>query len=102
MYIYTSLVSIPSLILITILAQSKKSFDIQTSLALFLDSESSGVFLYRFLSHIDVVPAWQVVLVAIGFAIIYKFEFKKSLTVIIILLLINSVISAGAGSLITF
>jgi hypothetical protein len=102
MYIYTSLVSIPNYILITILAQSKQSLDIKTSLALFLDSESSGGFLYRFLSHIDVFAAWQVVLVAIGFAIIYKFEFKKSLTVIIILQLIYSVIAAGAGSLITF
>ncbi|MFC1726553.1 Yip1 family protein [candidate division KSB1 bacterium] len=102
MYIYTSLVTIPNFLLTTFLAHSRNSLDIQMNLALFLDPESSGGFLYRFLSHIGLFSAWQVVLVAIGFAIIYKFEFKKSLTVIIILQLIYSVMSAGAGSLIRF
>ena len=102
MYIYSSLVAIPNFLLITFLAHFKKSLDIQLNLALFLDPESSGGFLYKFLSHIGLFSAWQVFLVAIGFAVIYRFEFKKSLTVIIMLQLIYSVVSSFAGSVIRF
>lgn len=98
MYIYTGLVSIPNFLLKTPLIISKETSNIQTSLAVFMNVDSMNSFLYRFLTHMDVFAFWQVILVAIGFSLIYKFEFKKSLITTAALQLIYSVVTAGGSS----
>ena len=99
MYIYTGLVGIPNLLLKAPLIMSKGTSNVQTSLAVFMSVDSMETFLYRFLTHIDVFAIWQVILVAIGFSLIYKFEFKKSITIIALLQLIYSIVTAAGGSL---
>ena len=99
MYIHTGLVSLPNFGVKLPIILSKKSLDVQTGFAVFLDANSAETFFYRFMSHIDLFAAWQVILVAIGFSMLYKFNFKKSLTVIIVLQLIYSLIAAAGGSI---
>jgi len=97
-YVYSGLVSIPDIIIKTPLILSKESMNVQTNLALFMDYSKSDTFLFNFLTHIDIFAIWQVVLVALGFTVLYKFSLKKSLIVIAILQFIYALGSAGFSS----
>lgn len=92
---YSSLIAIPKAIVHLPLAFAKKTADIQTSLAIILSPEAKGTFLQRILSGFDIFTLWQVILIALGLSVMYKFTMKRSFSVVLILWIL--LIFAGAG-----
>ncbi len=83
MWAYTSLaVGIVAMIVRVPVILAKKTIAVQTSLAAFLSPDSKGTLLYKILSSFDIFILWQLVLMTVGFTVIYKFSQKKSATVV--------------------
>ena len=98
-YCYSGLVAIPATVVKLPLTLVKKSADVQTSLALLLSPDVKETFLYRIFSSFDVFVIWQVILVSIGMAVIYKFTSKRSYTTVFVLWVIWIFLKSGLSSL---
>lgn len=98
-YCYSALVGIPATIVKLPLTLAKKSADVQTSLALLLSPDVKESFLYKILSGFDIFVIWQVILVSIGMAVIYRFTPKKSYTTVFVLWIIWIFLKSGLSSL---
>ena len=98
---YTSLaVGIVGLIVRVPVMFTKKTLTVQTSLAAFLSPDSKGSILFKFFNKLDVFVIWQLILVTIGFMVIYKFNSKKSATVVFGLFVLWIIISVLLQSVI--
>ncbi len=85
-FMYSSLVGIPEMIIKTPLVMAKNSVEgVHTDLALLLPADLSDKFYYQFLAGFNFFTFWQVLLIATGISIIYQFTFKKSLTTVMVL-----------------
>jgi hypothetical protein len=98
-YCYSALVGIPATIVKLPLTLVKKSTDVQTSLAILLSPDAKGSFLYNILSSIDIFVIWQVILISIGLAVVYKFTPKKSYTTVFVLWIVYVFLKSGLSSL---
>ncbi|MDZ7261257.1 MAG: YIP1 family protein [candidate division KSB1 bacterium] len=78
---------------------SKQSVKVSFSLATFLSEDASKTFLYKLLSKIELFTIWELAVLSIGLAVIYKFTTKKAATLVVSLWIIWVVISVGLGSL---
>jgi hypothetical protein len=96
---YSSLIAIPQAIVKIPLTFAKQTADIQTSLAIFLSPDSKDTFLYRVLSGFDIFTLWQVILIALGLAVMYKYTMKKTFNVVLILWILLIVVGAGVSGL---
>ncbi len=101
LWAYTSLsVGIVGIIVRAPIMFAKKTMAVQTSLAAFLSPDSKTSMLYKIFAKLDVFVIWQLILVTIGFMIIYKFNSKKSTTVVFGLYLLWIIISVLLQSVI--
>ncbi|NOY76261.1 MAG: YIP1 family protein [Calditrichaeota bacterium] len=83
LWAYTSLaVGIVGLAVRAPIMFAKKTMMVQTSLAAFLSTDAKGSLLYKIFGKLDVFVIWQLILAVIGFTVIYKFDSKKSATII--------------------
>lgn len=98
-YFYSALVGIPATIVKLPLTLVKKSADVQTSLALMLSPDVKETFLYKVFSSFDIFVIWQVILVSMGMAVIYKFTSKKSYTTVFVLWIIWIFLKSGLSGL---
>jgi len=97
---YSALVNIPAAIVKIPLIFTKKTVEIQTSLALFLSPDSKETFIYRFLSFFDIFYIWMIILVSLGLSVMYNFTIKKSTsTVFILWICLALVVSVLSGLL---
>ncbi len=79
MWAYTSLaVGIVAMAVRVPVILAKKTIAVQTNLAAFLSPDSKGTVLYKFFAAFDVFTLWQLILMTIGFTVVYKFSSKKS------------------------
>ncbi len=94
-YNYSYLIPIiGSLVKLPLILQ-KKTIDIHFSLASFLSEPESKSFVFNILKSTDIFLIWQYVVLAIGFAVFYKFSLRKAGIVILILAILHIVVSAG-------
>lgn len=98
-YLYSALVGIPATAVKLPLTLVKKTADVQTSLALLLSPDVKETFLYRILSSFDIFVIWQVILVSLGLAVVYKFTPKKSYTTVFVLWIVWIFLKSGFSSL---
>lgn len=98
-FCYSALVGIPATIVKLPLTLAKKSTDVQTSLALLLSADAKETFLYKIFSSFDIFAIWQVILVSMGMAVVYKFTPKKSYTTVFVLWIIWVFLKSGLSSL---
>ncbi len=98
-YCYSSLISIPAMIVKYPLIMIKKDIGIQTSLALLLSADSKNSFLYSILSSFDVFAIWQVILVSLGMGVLYKYSTKKAFSTVLVLWIIWILAKSGLSSL---
>ena len=98
-YCYSALVGIPATIVKLPLTLVKKSTDVQTSLAILLSPDAKGSFWYNILSSFDIFVIWQVILISIGLAVVYKFTPKKSYTTVFVLWIVYVFLKSGLSSL---
>jgi len=94
-YTYSSLIGTLGFILTYLIILLRKSADVHFSLALLLPQEQSETALYQFLKGFNLFSIWQYAVLAIGFAVIYKFSIKKSGWTMAVLFLITVCISVG-------
>jgi hypothetical protein len=80
---WSSMVAIPALILKTPLMLLKKSAQIHTSLAALMPAGSEENFLFKILTHTDIFTIWQICLLSIGLAVVYRFSTRKAAGLVI-------------------
>jgi hypothetical protein len=98
-FCYSALVGIPATIVKLPLTLVKKTTNVQTSLALLLSADAKDTFLYKIFSSFDIFTIWQVILISMGMAVIYKFSPKKSYTTLFVLWIIWVFLKSGLSSL---
>jgi hypothetical protein len=96
---YTSFVTTLGAVLKTPLILAKNSADIQTSLALLMPEGDFTKIRYMLLSSLEIFSIWQIILIALGVTVLYKFSMAKALVATIIGWAILVVISIGLGVL---
>lgn len=96
---YSTLIAIPQSIVQLPLALSKQTADVNTSLAIFLSTESKGTFFHSVLKGFDIFTLWQVIVISIGLAVMYNYTTKKSFTTVFIMWVLLIVVGAGLSSL---
>ena len=94
-YAYSSLIGTFGFILMSLVMLMRQSGDVHFSLALLLSENQSDTALYQFLKGCNLFSIWQYAVLAIGFAVIYKFSMKKSGWTMAVLFLITVLISVG-------
>lgn len=75
---WSGCISIVATIVLMPLVMIKKSLNISLSPALFMSGDSVESKLYVFLSKLDFFTIWYLIVVAIGFSVIYKFGKAKA------------------------
>jgi hypothetical protein len=101
MYTWTSLIGVLATIVKTPLMLSRGTVNVQTSLAAFLDPEQKGTFLYQLLARTDVFSLWELVLVCIGMAVVYRFTTKKAATGVVALYIVYALAAAAITAALT-
>lgn len=79
----------------------KETFEVYSSLALFMDGSQSKTFLFQLLNLVDVFSIWKIVVFSIAFAVVYQFNYQKSYSTIIALFLVASMIGIGFTQIFT-
>ena len=77
-YIYSSFISILGMIIKIPLILQKETMDVNFSLASFFNPDNMNKYFYAFMKSVEVFEVWRFVVLAIGFAVVYKFSMKKS------------------------
>ncbi len=98
-YCWSSLVAIPGFILKTPLMLLKKSTQIHTSLAALMPSGGDQNLLFKILTHTDIFIIWEISLISIGLAVIYKFSTRKAAGLVVGLYLLYVIGAVGVGLL---
>lgn len=98
-YIYASLIGMLGLALKSLVIMLRESADVHFSLALLLNPEESETLLFKVLNSFDLFAIWQYAVLAIGFAVIYKFTIKKAGITMAVLFLITVVITVGLSQI---
>lgn len=98
-YCYSNLIAIPAMIVKFPLIMTKRTLDIQTSLAVLLSPDSKGTFVHSVLSSFDIFTIWQVILVSLGLGVMYKYSTQKVLTAVVILWIIWIFAKSGLSSI---
>jgi hypothetical protein len=94
-YIHSSLIGMLGLLLSLPLIIQKQTANVHFSLALLLPEEQSKTILYNVLKAFGIFSIWQYVVLAIGFAVIYKFSMKKAGIAMVVLFLIYVMFSVA-------
>lgn len=96
---YTSLIPTLGAILKTPLIIAKNSANIQTSLALLMPEGDFTKIRYMLLGALEIFSIWQIILIALGVTVLYKFSLTKALVATIIGWAILVFIGVGLGVL---
>ncbi|NOZ62730.1 MAG: YIP1 family protein [Calditrichaeota bacterium] len=91
-YVYSTFISILGMFIKLPLIFQKKTMDINFSLASFFNPDNINKFMYSFLKSIEVFEVWRFFVLAIGFAVVYRFSMKKSAWTMFALFLIYAAI----------
>lgn len=101
-YNYSSLIGALGMIVTLPVVLAKKTANVHFSLASFLSDDQSQTLLYKILRSFGVFSIWQYIVLAIGFAAIYKFSMKKSGWTIVVLFLIYVMITVVLSQIFGF
>ncbi|MCB0282616.1 MAG: YIP1 family protein [Calditrichae bacterium] len=80
---------------------NKETFEVYSSLALFMDASQSKTLLFQLLNLVDVFSIWKIIVFSIAFAVVYQFNYKKSYSTVIALFLVASFIGIGFTQIFT-
>ena len=90
---YSSLIGSLNQLILLLIIPFKKTMDVHFSLAAFMSSDSSETMLYQLLKKIDLFTIWEIIVMGIGVAVIYKFTTKKSIGMVASLYVIYIILS---------
>ncbi len=100
MYAHVGLIGLPAAIVKIPIMLAQQSTHVQTSLAAVMPSEADKTLLYKLLAKLDVFTIWEVILLVIGIAVVYRFTNRKAATLVLVLWAVWIAISLTLGSLI--
>lgn len=92
-YNYSSLIAMLGMLVSIPIILSKQTANVHFSLALLLPEDQSETILYNILKAFGLFSIWQYVVLAIGFAVIYKFSLKKSGITMVVMFIIYAIFS---------
>lgn len=81
-FAYSSLIDIPSYTIKLILVMNKGTLKVYTSLALFFPQSAEDTMLFKLAAVFDIFVIWQVIVISIGMAALYKCTTQKALTLV--------------------
>jgi len=99
---YSGLIASLGSIIKGILMYTQHSMHVGTSLALLLSEDMSKTFLYRLLGHFDLFTLWQLGVLIIGFAFLYRWKATKVAGIIFSLWALWVLLSSALGGLVHF
>lgn len=79
---------------------TQHSIYVGTSLALLLSEDMSKTFLYRLLGHFDLFPLWQIWVLGVGLAVIYRWKTSKAAGIVFLLWALWVLIASVLGGFI--
>jgi len=98
-YLHSSLIGMLGVLFSLPLIIQKQTADVHFSLALLLPQEQSSTVLFNTLKAFGIFSIWQYVVLAIGFAVIYKFSMKKAGTAMVVLFLLYVIFSVAISQI---
>jgi hypothetical protein len=99
LYSWASLIGLAELAVKIPLIISKGSMQVFTSLALLMDVSEAHTLLFKFLNIFDIFTIWEIVVVAIGIAVTYRFTKSKAYLAVLIPYSIYKAIAIGLSTL---
>jgi hypothetical protein len=99
---YSGLIGTLGAIVKGILMYAQHSAHVGTSLALLLSEEASKTFLYRLLGHFDLFVLWQIAVLVIGLAVIYRWKNSKAAGIVVSLWALWVLVSSALGGIVHF
>ncbi len=99
LYVWGNMVTVVEYLLKMFLVVQKGSMHVYTSLAILMDPSEYKTVTFQVLNAFDVFAIWKVILWSIGFAVIYRFSYKKAYATIITLYVLFTLFSIGLGQL---
>jgi len=99
LYGWGSMIGVLELIVKVPLMISKGSMKVYTSLALLMESTEPTGWLFRLANAADIFTIWKIIVLAIGFSVIYKFSKGKSYAAVIGLFVVYLGLSVMFGQL---
>jgi len=94
---YTSFITVLGGILKTPLILAKNSADVQTSLALLMPEGDFTKIRYMLLSALDIFSIWEIILIALGMTVLYKFSMTKAFITVFVCWLVLVFLGIGLG-----
>ncbi len=98
-FAYTSLIGILASAVTIILAQSKGSMEVYTSLAALFPGSAKDTVLFKVAGVFDLFKIWELIVASIGMSIVYKVTTQKALSVLGSIYLIFSAVVIIISSL---
>ena len=95
--IYSYFIPLLGMLIKLPLILSKQTIDVPLGLGTFIDSGTS--FIYQLMKTMEIFAIWQFVVMAIGFAVFYKFSKIKAFITVFALFAVTVLIQAGLASM---
>ncbi|MBC8205231.1 YIP1 family protein [bacterium] len=81
-YAYSALIQVPESLIKLLLVMNKGTLKVYTSLALLFPQSAEKSVLFKIAEMFDIFTIWQMIVLSIGMAVIYKFTTQKTLTAV--------------------
>ena len=98
MYSYSSMIGVLGTIITTPFIISKQTVHMSVGLGALLTPVTEGAFMdkfvYQLLSKVELFTIWQLVVVSIGMAVVYKFTTKKAATGVVVVYIVYAIIAS--------
>ncbi|MFQ6092524.1 MAG: YIP1 family protein, partial [bacterium] len=98
MYAHAGVIAVPASVVKVPLILAQQSLRVQTNLALFLSADAEQSLLYRLLAKFDIFTIWEVILLIIGLAAIYRFSNGRASAIVLTLWGLWIAVSLALGS----
>lgn len=96
---WTSIIGILESLVKLLMVLNKGSMKVYTSLAVFMDPAQAKTAIFQIMDAFDVFTIWKIILLSLGFGIVYKFGKGKSFAAVIILFVLYMAIKIGISQL---
>ena len=97
-YSYTALIGVIAYAVKLPLILSKNTLEVYTSPALFFPASAKDTMAFKIAALLDLFTIWQIIVISIGMAVIYKITFQKSASVIGTMFVIYAAVAIIFGS----
>ncbi len=96
---WASIIGILESLVKLLMVLNKGSMKVYTSLAVFINPAEAKTAIFQIMDAFDIFTIWKIILLSLGFGVVYKFDKGKSFAAIIVLFVIYLAIKIGISQL---